>query len=1375
MHLNGLCKPLPGVFRPMAKKLTLLITIAFSIVYTKSYSQITIHEKNVEIQKIFKSIEQQSKFTFLYDSKDIKDVPNITIDVDNASIQDALSQTFKGLSLTYKIIAQTILVKQEPKKPENLPPGPAQQKKGMLFIKGTVMDQNLLPLKDVMIKELKLGFKTLSNAMGDFTIQSGTSGTIVVSAPGFAKQTISYADTTFLEINLQKDGMESIDLSEVQIQRLNEIKANPTKFINMENRNYMNLAQVLQGTIPGLSLQIVNTSVKTVTSVDAYVYRDGNTPVLAFRRFSVEDFLAREGRVQGQKIIDLLLKGSNVPKAITDLYHINTITTVTNVLVPEIRGANNFGSNTSNMLVVIDGFPQDGFPANYPMTNVESIEVIKDPKELIKWGSRAAGGAILIRSKAAKAGRLDINYSANFYYAPAPAYNREKLKLANTATYLEYLNDPGLSLNNGATPFGVSPAKQLVSQKRLNQITQAQFQTQWDSLARLDNESQVNMLQQNSFTQNHGLTVSGGTKAYKFTGMANYITGQDNSLGSKKSEYTFGLNNNFSLLKNKLNIRWLVNFSDAKNKSGYTLSPTNLGIDPYQMLLDDRGNYVYDYTVLSADANKKIVGLGYKDYGVNLLQDARINDLSSRVINKQSNLNLSWQLLPGLSFATSFLYKHRNTNNRTLYAAESSYSRQLVDRYGQLSSKGVNFYVPYGDILQESDRIYEELNLRSALSYSKVFGKHSIGVTLGGGAAAVSSSSPANTALYGYNSSTKTSTPVYLPTYPSTNAAITNFYSLFAGASSTMYPNGLTQPLSGDTSVNRNLNGNLSLMYGFANRISVSGSYLNVLNPLYGQSAKYSTQKSYSGDVTGRIVKDWNSVLKDVLISVGTTGIKMPDLPAQYSNRRYLQTYFNNYTIWVNGATPTQQQGQSSKLIYQKLALALADSSLVINGAYNTQTNQGNLETNNTVNAKSNETRKLNYLSGGLDLFLRKKLLNFHLNYGRSPEGESQYNGSFNYNIARESYFKSNTINDLEVSALLQDISAYQGFSIMTATNIATGGSFSQATNSDFSQLPAASKIFELHGKIGLVDNKYSMDLRYYDQNSAGVSNNLSVLTDPSTGLSTQVSYSSITNRGIELFMNANLVKTNNFNYNITLNGALNRNIAKNVPITRFTATNSYTTVAREGYDVSNIWSTKWAGLNSEGDPQIYDKNGNITATIDSATIASSLFYQGVTKAPYTGGLIQEVRVKQFFARVALTFNLGYVMRYYLPYPGYDGENSSLIADRWRNPGDEQRTDVPKISSSGSNSYREFVTRYSSNGILPADNIRLQEVMLGFSLPNNYLKKYGLSYFVMTFQVQNLAYWAKNKYKIDPATISQDGRIGSPLAKIYSCNISVNF
>lgn len=1354
-----------------------LIIAAFLLVGMDSLAQITIHAKEVEIQTVFKSIEHQSKFTFLYDTQDLKGLRKVTVNVENGSIQDALNQVFKNLQLSYKIIAQTILVKKIQQNPTKGGDGNIVPTSSSLVLRGIVLDENKQPLKNVEIQEMSKKSVVYSNQKGEFKLSGEAQGSIAFSLAGFTEKIVAYTDTSFLLVSMEKS-KKSIDLSEVQIVS-SDVKQKPTQFINLNNRNYMNLSQVLQGTIPGLSLQIVNTSTKTITSIDAFVYRYNGVYYNTVKRFTVEEFLNYFGQAKGQNIIDILLKGTNVPTSISNFYKLNTVTTVTNTLVPEIRGANNFGSNISSMLVVIDGFPQDGFPANYPMTNVESIEVVKDPAELTKWGARASGGVILIRSKAARPGKLQFNYNSSFYYAAAPKINREQLRLANSEVLLNYLNDidTTLKLSSGYSNaiFGLSPAKQLLSKRYQRKLSDTQFNAAWDSLSRLNNESQLDLLRQSSFNQTQNLTVSGGTQAYKFTAIGNYTDGRGNDLGNRDRSYGISLNSTFNLFKNKLNIRWLINYNHAKMQSGYSFLPTNASIDPYQMLLDQHGSYLYDYTMLSADANSLIESRGYKNYGVNLLQDARVNKNTNTNSSKQSNLNMNWNLLPGLNWTTSFLYNDRNNSYRNLYGAESSYVRQQVNTYGQLTTNGVIFYAPYGDMLNAYQTESNDWNLRSGLVYARQLGKHRISVGAGAGAASLSLNSPSYGTLYGYNSNTNTSTPVYLPTSPSAQSPINNFYALFSGSSATVYPYLLTQLKTGDTSKVRNVNANLSLGYDFSDRIRATGLFMEAFSPLYGQSSIYSTQTSYNADVTGKVVKNWGGIIKDVLLSVGTQSIKMPDIPEQYSNVRYIQNLYKNYTIWVNGATPTQQQGQSSRNIYQKITLAFKDSVVVVNGAYNTQKVRGSLITLNANNASTDSVKTLGYLSAGIDLFLRRRLLLLSAAYAKSPEGADQFNGRFSYDIGKESYFESNTISDLRLGAVLQQISPYQGLGLMQSTNVASNGSFSQATNTDFGLLPAQRDLFEINARMGLSENRFNVDLRYYNQTSGGLTNNLSVLTDPSTGLSTQTSYSNITNKGLEFYFNTLVAKTNKFNYSVTLNGAHNTNIAKSVPLTRFTATRDYTVALRDGYDISNVWGPRWAGLNGSGDPQIYDKDGKVTAVIDSATVASSLINLGVAKAPWTGGFIQEVRYGHFFARMAITFNFGYVMRYYLPYPGGDSENSSLIAYRWRRTGDEQFTDIPRILPSGVNTYREFVSRYSSNSVLPADNIRLQEVMLGFNLPDKFLKKYGLGSFMMSVQVQNLAYWAKNEYNIDPVTMSQDGRIGMPLPKTFSCNLSVNF
>jgi hypothetical protein len=261
----------------------------------------------------------------------------------------------------------------------------------------------------------------------------------------------------------------------------------------------------------------------------------------------------------------------------------------------------------------------------------------------------------------------------------------------------------------------------------------------------------------------------------------------------------------------------------------------------------------------------------------------------------------------------------------------------------------------------------------------------------------------------------------------------------------------------------------------------------------------------------------------------------------------------------------------------------------------------------------------------------------------------------------------------------------------------------------------------------------------------------------------------------VEFFFKTRVIKSGDFEYNVTLNGAYNQNIAKQVPLMPFTGAGDFATAYREGYDVSNMWSVRSAGLTSAGEPQIYDSKGNITSTLDSASITNSLIYSGVTRAPWTGGFIQEFNYKKFFARTSFTFNLGHVMRTYIPYLTNVSDQSALIVNRWKKPGDEAFTDIPKITSNPGDTYRSFATRYGTNTIVSASNIRFQELMIGMNVPTSTLKKLGIGTATITLQAQNIALWTKNKQHVDPTTLSGSGQVGLAVPTQYSCNITVSF
>lgn len=1346
-----------------------------------SGQDVTLKRQNVSLFSVLKEIEQQTGYSFFSNRTEI-DVVKVTIDIQALPLERALKAILITRGFSYNIVGKTIAIKKNISRGAAVKGAAGDNQNNSLLgeISGHVSDENGIPLKNIVITDRQTEIGTVSHDDGSFTLHGmNSSGTLIFSGSGFLEQFVNYSDSVTLSVTMKRGKESSINLAEVSIQSVNDAQSNPNRLVDLTNRSYMTLSQVLQGTIPGLTLQTTTSTTKVPTSVETFVNRINNQTVGRSMRLSIEEFLNLRGRVEGQRIIDQILSGRTVIG--TSVYTVSrTITT----LVPQVRGANGFTGSTDGMLVVIDGFPQDGFPANYPMSNVESIEVVKDPRELIKWGTRANNGLILIRTKTAKKGEIKINYSGNFYLEPRQRFDRGKLRLAGTSDYLNYLKDVDSvfrpSYENAS--FNFTPAQRLFAQNRLGLINTGSYQQSLDSLRQLDNESQLRELQQNRYSQNHTLDLSGGNNVYRFSLLGNYVYDKPHEIGSYNKNLMINLNNDFNLLKNKLHITWLINYSDMLSRTGYNLS-ANVPLEPYQMLLDNQGNYTYDYSDnFSPLANSIITRNGYFNHGVNLLEDARSNGNISKNIQKRTNLNFRWSLIPGLNFSGSVYYDGSTYTTNQIYGQESSYARQLVNNYGEYSPNGINFYVPFGDIMQLNNRRATQLNVRSGLSYDKTFGKHQISIAVGAGGASTDNTRPNNGTIYGYSRATGSGSALYLPA-PNPRAGISNYYSLLSNVSvPANYPYNLSVPLNGDTTRNRNLNGNASFAYQYAKRLTISSRFNTVLSPIYGQLEPYSSLTTENYDITGIIFKRLSRIIQGVSLSTGIDRIKLPDLPASYANSRNLQVNWGNYAIWVTGLTPTQQQGQSSRNFYQKLNLSFLDSSIVANVAYNTQRTTGNLQSLSTdplgTSPGSSDLMVSRYLSVGVIANLRRSLLRLQFNYSRSPEGQTLYNGAVNYDIAHEKYFKSNAISMLNVGFKMDDISAFQGLGLMMSTNVASNGSYSQAVNSSFSLLPPNNRNYEAYTRMALADDVYTFDLRYYNRITSGLNNFTPSLTDPSTGLSNRTTYSIITNKGVEGFFKVRVYNSKDFTYSTTLNGAYNVNIVNSVPDPIFYGSADYTTMYRNGYDISNLWSVRSAPLNNQGNPQIYNANGQMTSTLDSATIVSSSVYSGKTRAPWNGGFIHDLRYKHFFARASITFNLGHVMRTYIPSMSSDVlERSILIADRWGQPGDENRTIVPRMdpSNAGSQSLRAFVVQNGTNSILSASNIRLQEVMIGCTLPDVWNKKLGIEGCSIALTGQNLAYWARNPYNVDPAVVDLRGQVSLPLPSQYSLNINISF
>src|SRR6266540_1696352 len=86
----------------------ILIFSACLVANAKGYSQITLNEKNVPLQKVFKRIQKQSGYDFLFSYELLQQAGKVNIDVRNVTLQQALEECLKDKPLTYTIVEKTI-------------------------------------------------------------------------------------------------------------------------------------------------------------------------------------------------------------------------------------------------------------------------------------------------------------------------------------------------------------------------------------------------------------------------------------------------------------------------------------------------------------------------------------------------------------------------------------------------------------------------------------------------------------------------------------------------------------------------------------------------------------------------------------------------------------------------------------------------------------------------------------------------------------------------------------------------------------------------------------------------------------------------------------------------------------------------------------------------------------------------------------------------------------------------------------------------------------------------------------------------------------------------------------------------------------------
>ncbi len=162
-----------------------------------------------------------------------------------------------------------------------------------------------------------------------------------------------------------------------------------------------------------------------------------------------------------------------------------------------IRGITTIGE--SNPLVIVDGVPAGSINDVNP-NDVQDISVLKDAASASIYGSRAAAGVILLTTKRAKEGDLNLSYNAEYGIEKPTAWP----KYANVVRFMEFDNEMRWNDNgNTGTEYSTFPKDVIDNYWALNAENPNLYpNTNWRSL----------VMKNYAPRTSHNLSVSVGKK-----------------------------------------------------------------------------------------------------------------------------------------------------------------------------------------------------------------------------------------------------------------------------------------------------------------------------------------------------------------------------------------------------------------------------------------------------------------------------------------------------------------------------------------------------------------------------------------------------------------------------------------------------------------------------------------------------------------------------------------------------------------------------------------------------------------------------------------------------------------------------------------------
>lgn len=436
----------------------------------------------------------------------------------------------------------------------------------------------------------------------------------------------------------------------------------------------------------------------------------------------------------------------------------------------EIRGRSKLTTGATEPLLVVDGFAIEGGFGTINPNDVESVTVLKDAAAASIWGAKSANGVIVITTKNAKregdGTTVTVDYSGHLKVSPKMDLDYY-LNRASTNDVIDYeVNnfykwDAGLWYEDpysGADySGGQSSVYKLLNAHRLGQISEAEMKTGIAKYRNLDNSDQLKELfLQNPIVHQENVAVNIATDRTRTMISALYQNDRKNFKTQNSEKYMVSFRNQTKLFK------WLdlnLNGQYSRTASQNNIDTGAFGYAPYEMILDENGNYIpYEqYSLIYVDKHVPKENFPYQDWSYNPLQETKGRKLQSWSTNARIQAGLTVKIWKGLNIESRVQYELAEGRTKNYYTEDTYKVRSTVNMAAtwDKTTDKVTMNLPAGGMLDQSRTQREVMTVRNQLNFNHTFAeKHAVAVIAGVETIDNVYQTFGNPTTYGYNDET---------------------------------------------------------------------------------------------------------------------------------------------------------------------------------------------------------------------------------------------------------------------------------------------------------------------------------------------------------------------------------------------------------------------------------------------------------------------------------------------------------------------------------------------------------------------------------------------------------------------------------------------